>query len=160
MPNRIALALIAGLLAGIRPAPAAADLSAEVQFNIAAQQLSAALLKYSEQSGVQIASPGKLIEGKSSSDVVGKFPARDGLERLLKGTNLAYEVIDSNTILIRALDRRSDIAQMADLKLARADKDSQSAKQSDSSNEERSSSLRRVDDPSKSCLLHTSRPRF
>ncbi len=104
MLNRIVFASIACLMAGIHSRDAQADLVSKVRFNIAPQQLSSALLQYSKQSGVQISSPGSLIEGKSSTGVVGTFPARDGLDRLLQGTDLAYDVIDANTILIRTVN--------------------------------------------------------
>ena len=99
---------------------AAADLVAKVKFDIAPQQLSLALLKYSEQSGVQISSPANLIKGKSSAGVVGTLAAREGLEKLLKGTDLTYDVIDKNTILVRAIGRTSDRSPLSWGTLARA----------------------------------------
>src|SRR5688500_2312853 len=98
MLNRTAFVLIACSMAAIHAGSAVADLASQVQFDIAPQQLSSALLKYSEQSGVQISSPASLIKGKSSSGVVGTLAAKEGLEQLLKGTNLTYDVIDRNTI--------------------------------------------------------------
>ncbi len=88
------------LLAGFHPAFAGPDLARTVAFDIAPQQLSAALLKYSEQSGIQVTSPSKLVYGKSSGGVVGSFAARSALERILAGTELKYEVINSNTVAI------------------------------------------------------------
>ena len=56
--ERISVVLVLSLLAGVRPGIAAADLSSMVRFDIAPQQLPSALLKYSQQSGVQVTSSG------------------------------------------------------------------------------------------------------
>ncbi|MEJ1964649.1 MAG: TonB-dependent receptor [Gammaproteobacteria bacterium] len=100
--NRFVAALTLSLVAGIAPGIAAADLASSLRFDIAPQSLPSALLKFSEQAGVQVASAGEVIEGKSSAGVVGTFVARSALAKLLSGTQLAYEVIDSNTVAIRA----------------------------------------------------------
>src|SRR5258705_2523535 len=100
---RISAVLVLSALAGVRPGIAAADLSSMVRFDIAPQQLPSALLKYSQQSGVQVTSSGDLIEGKTSAGLVGTFQARGALEQLLMGTELGYVVIDPNTIAIRPI---------------------------------------------------------
>jgi len=56
---------------GIKPSLAAIDLTQQRQFDIAPQQLSSALLKFSAQSDIQVTVPGQLAEGKKSPGVVG-----------------------------------------------------------------------------------------
>src|SRR4051794_25008298 len=90
--SRAAIALVLCFVAGIRPGMAVADFLSESRFDIAPQQLPSALLKFSEQSGIQVTSPGNLIEGKESPGIVGTFDARGALDRLLAGTSLHYDV--------------------------------------------------------------------
>jgi iron complex outermembrane recepter protein len=100
MTLRIVFTAALSLAAGVRPGLAAADLASTVRFDIGPQSLPAALLKYSEQSGVQVASPSDLIDGHTSSGVVGTYPARAALQHVLEGTGLAYAVIDPNSVII------------------------------------------------------------
>ena len=79
---------------------AAMELGQEKHFDIPPQQLPAALLKFSEQSGVQVTSPGQLVEGKKSPGVVGTFNPARALALLLKDTSLNYDVVDGNTVVI------------------------------------------------------------
>jgi iron complex outermembrane receptor protein len=94
------LALPLAFTAGVRPSVAAMELGQEKQFDIPPQQLPAALLKFSEQSGVQVTSPGQLVEGKKSQGVVGTFNPARALALLLKDTALNYDVVDGNTVVI------------------------------------------------------------
>jgi iron complex outermembrane recepter protein len=85
---------------GIRPSVAAIDLGQQRQFDIAPQQLSSALLKFSAQSDIQVTVPGQLVEGKNSPGVVGKFNPGSALAILLKDTALHYDVVDGSTVVI------------------------------------------------------------
>ena len=84
------------------PVLAAMDLGQQVQFDIPPQELPSALLKFSEQSGVQVTSPGLLVEGKKSQGVVGTFSASKALAMLLKDTALNFDVVDGRTVVITA----------------------------------------------------------
>src|SRR5260221_527533 len=95
------LAAVLFLTGAVFALPAAADLAATVDFNIAPQPLSAALLKFSAQSRIQVTSPSELVESHVSAGVVGALAAREALARLLQGTELSYDVIDGNTVAIR-----------------------------------------------------------
>jgi iron complex outermembrane receptor protein len=86
--------------AGIRPSVAAIDLGQQRQFDIAPQQLSSALLKFSAQSDIQVTVAGQLVEGKESPGVVGKFNPGSALAILLKNTALHYDVVDGSTVVI------------------------------------------------------------
>jgi hypothetical protein len=104
--------LALSVAAGIRPSLAAIDLGQQRQFDIAPQQLSSALLKFSAQSDIQVTVPGQLAEGKQSPGVVGRFNAGSALAILLKDTSLHYDVVDGSTVVI---------AGSADRKAARND---------------------------------------
>lgn len=80
--------LVVWLMVGIRPGIAAADLSQISRFDIQPQELPSALLKFSEQSGIQVTSPGALIEGKTSPGVVGQLEGRRALDSLLRNTEI------------------------------------------------------------------------
>jgi iron complex outermembrane recepter protein len=101
MRGATALLIVLGLsVAGIEPSHAAIDLAQQRQFDIAPQQLSSALLKFSAQSDIQVTVPGQLAEGKQSPGVVGKFNAGSALAILLKDTALHYDVVDGSTVVI------------------------------------------------------------
>jgi iron complex outermembrane receptor protein len=92
--------LVLSVAAGIRPSAAAIDLGQQRQFDIAPQQLSSALLKFSAQSDIQVTVPGQLVEGKNSQGVVGKFNPGSALAILLENTALHYDVVDGSTVVI------------------------------------------------------------
>lgn len=118
------------VLAGL-PGIAAADLSRTVDFHIEPQTLQEALIQYSVQSGVQLTIATDIVDRKSSAGVVGTLPARSALAQLLSGTDLTYDVINENTVLIRLLPGKAAVpsasspaatqaARSAPLLLARA----------------------------------------
>ena len=108
MRGATALLVVLGLsLAGIEPSTAAIDLAQQRQFDIAPQQLSSALLKFSAQSDIQVTVPGQLAEGKQSLGVVGRFNAGSALAILLKDTALHYDVVDGSTVVITGPDRKA-----------------------------------------------------
>jgi iron complex outermembrane receptor protein len=96
-----ALCIVLGVsIAAVETSLAAIDLAQQRQFDIAPQQLSSALLKFSAQSDIQVTVPGQLAEGKQSQGVVGKFNAGSALAILLKDTALHYDVVDGSTVVI------------------------------------------------------------
>jgi iron complex outermembrane recepter protein len=114
----VVLALPLTFTAGVRPAVAAMELGQEKHFDIPPQQLPAALLKFSEQSGVQVTSPGQLVEGRKSPGVVGTFSPSKALAMLLKDTSLNYDVVDGNTVVITGSANskvsRNDLQKVSD----------------------------------------------
>src|ERR1700690_2688125 len=96
-----------------------------MQFDIAPQQLSSALLQFASQSDIQVTVPGQLVEGKSSPGVVGKYKAGSALAILLKDTALHYAVVDGSTVVItgpaeRKAAVRNDYQRINDPVLAAA----------------------------------------
>ena len=114
----LVLALPLTFTAGVRPCVAAMELGQEKQFDIPPQQLPAALLKFSEQSGVQVTSPGQLIEGRKSPGVIGTFSPGKALAMLLKDTSLNYDIVDGNTVVItgpaNSKVSRNDLQKVSD----------------------------------------------
>jgi iron complex outermembrane receptor protein len=115
----VAVLLVLTLLAGARPGAAAIDLGPQKRFAIAPQQLPSALLQFSEQSGVQVTSPGQLVEGKSSPGVTGMYSPGKALALLLQDTSLDFDVVDDNTVVItggalRPKVSRSEYRQVSD----------------------------------------------
>jgi len=86
-----------------QPDVALADLSQTTQFIIEPQTLQEALDKYSAQCGVRVTDPSDLINSKSSIGVMGRYPARTALARLLTGTTLGFDVIDESMVALRAV---------------------------------------------------------
>jgi iron complex outermembrane receptor protein len=96
----VVLVLSLSFVTGIRPSIAVTDTARQIRFDIAPQPLPSALLKFSEQSGVQVTSPGQLVEGKNSAGAVGTFNPSRALALLLKDTSLQFDMIDANTAVI------------------------------------------------------------
>lgn len=69
-------------------------------FKILAQPLPSALADYSEQAGVQITAPSSIVERKVTQGVSGRVNARAALARILEGTGLEFEVIDSGSVIL------------------------------------------------------------
>src|SRR6185312_9178296 len=88
------------LLSG--PAQASGTLTSTARFDIDPQRLAAALLRYSEQSGIQVTSPAELLNGRRSPGVKGALSAQQALQQLLVGTGLQFDVVDDTTVVIRA----------------------------------------------------------
>ena len=101
--------LALSIVTGIRPSVAAIDLGQQRQFDIAPQQLSSALLKFSAQSDIQVTVPGQLVEGKKSPGVVGKYNPGSALAILLKDTSLHYDVVDGSTVVIAGPSERKAV---------------------------------------------------
>ena len=80
---------------------AAGTLTSTARFDISPQRLAAALLAYSEQSGVQVTSPAELLDGRRSPGVKGSLNAQEALKQLLVGTGLQFDIVDDTTVAIR-----------------------------------------------------------
>jgi iron complex outermembrane recepter protein len=109
--TRVLLFVLTLAIAGLRPSMAAADLGQQMQFDIAPQQLSSALLQFASQSDIQVTVPGQLVEGKNSPGVVGKYKAGSALAILLKDTALHYDVVDGSTVVITGPAERKAAAR-------------------------------------------------
>lgn len=97
MKSKIFAAMLASSTAAIAiQAPSArAQTQVEQQtYNIAPQDLAAALQRYSQVSGREVIASGTLTEGKRSGRVTGRLTPDAALSRLLAGTGLNVELVD------------------------------------------------------------------
>jgi iron complex outermembrane receptor protein len=78
-------------------------LSRQVDFNIAAQRLAAAIIQFSEQAHVQVISSGIDVTDQTTPGVVGRYAVADALNALLKGTGLRYKAMNENTVSLQAI---------------------------------------------------------
>lgn len=65
------------------------------EFDIAAQDLGAALLEFGEQSGVSVAAPRDLVKDKRAPAVRGEMELEEALEKILKGSGLVRNELTS-----------------------------------------------------------------
>ncbi len=70
-------------------------------FTIEPQTMEQALLRYSDQSGVQILFKTEDIEGLQSQGVSGNFSRATAIEKLLSGSSLNYRFTAKNTLIVQ-----------------------------------------------------------
>jgi iron complex outermembrane receptor protein len=95
-------AVLAALLLGYGACDAADILAKRARFNIAPQPLSSALIEFSSQSGVQVATADADVSRVRSPGVRGNHTIDLALRRLLEGTGVRYETVGENTVAIHA----------------------------------------------------------
>ena len=95
-----------------RAAAPMADLHRIADFDIGPQSLAAALIAYSQQSGLQVITPAATVAHLETRGVHGGLPVGEALTRLLRGTGLGFHLAGENTIGIDA-PRRSRAASHA-----------------------------------------------
>ncbi len=71
-----------------------------VVFDIAEQDLNAALLLFADRTGLQLVYDIGLVEGLRSASLNGSFMPQDALTRLLAGTGIAFRVSDADTVTL------------------------------------------------------------
>lgn len=100
----LAIAVAACLPAHAAGAAPAAAQETVVKFDIPAGDLSAALEKFSTQSGIQAMYRQELVSGKRAQAVSGTLSPAAALARLLAGTGLAYERVNDRTYVLKAAE--------------------------------------------------------
>ncbi len=93
----------AGLFAGAGVVAATIDLSRVVQFDIPAQTLGAALLRFSEQAQLQVIVEGRLAESVRAPPLKGAYTRADALKLLLQGSGLTFRTVGNAAMAIRAV---------------------------------------------------------
>jgi len=73
-----------------------------VAFKIHTQYLEQALTEFGAASGLQVLFSTTLTQGKTAPTVMGSLSSEDALKKLLEGSALRYEFINSKTVAIRA----------------------------------------------------------
>lgn len=87
----------------------AGDLHRVAEFAIGPQSLAAALIAFSQQSGMQVITPATTVARLETKGVHGALPLAEALSRLLRGTGLSFHLVGADTIGIDAPSRGSAI---------------------------------------------------
>src|SRR5690348_16023885 len=72
-----------------------------IEYNIAAHDLSDALNQFATQSRLQLVYPPGLVANLSTVGLRGKLPANAALKQLLRGSDIEYEFVAANTLVLR-----------------------------------------------------------
>jgi len=82
------------------------------ELSILPQPLTGALTELAEQSGLQLVYPSRLTEGMDSAGAIGETPV-EVIEQLLAGTDITYEYLNANTIMLKqkAITEATNIMQ-------------------------------------------------
>lgn len=91
------------LAAALQVTAAGAQTGAEPHFRIYSQNLSEALIRFAEQSGLQIVYDQAQLEGKLAQRVSGTMSAATALDRLLAGSGLRWSYVNPKTIAVQPL---------------------------------------------------------
>ncbi|MBO9356999.1 hypothetical protein GG851_23665 [Bordetella petrii] len=86
-----------------RPGTKTSRPGAEVrlQFNIPAQALDTALLRYQALTGQSVFYETRLASGKQSTAVKGRHSARQALRRMLAGTGLTAQIVNGRSVMLK-----------------------------------------------------------
>lgn len=94
----------AAAVAALLAAPAAYAQEQTVQFDIASQPLSSALLELGEQARISIAAPSGGVNGRVAPALRGEMTVRAALTTLLEGTGLRFEFVSASAVRIISND--------------------------------------------------------
>jgi iron complex outermembrane receptor protein len=75
------------------------------ELDIAAQDAAGALSEFSAQTRLQLLFDYEAVQGRKTQAIAGRFTATEALARMLSGSDLAFEVINSRTISVVRLAR-------------------------------------------------------
>jgi iron complex outermembrane recepter protein len=87
----------------------AVQLDRETSFEIPAQPLPSALIRFSQQANLQIVTSGRKIVNASSPGVVGRVSVAEALQSLLKDTGFTYQTIGDLTISVVSASDEEDV---------------------------------------------------
>ncbi|MBL8268728.1 TonB-dependent receptor domain-containing protein [Steroidobacter sp.] len=97
-----------------------------VVFDIPAQSLATALLRFSEQAGIQVTAPSATLQVFQTPGVRGDYTAVEALDILLKGSGLTYKFVDAETVVVRGAHTAAHTS--GTMRLAQAGAGSEAAK--------------------------------
>ena len=104
LPSALAVLLATtGLFVAQNVASATVDLARVVQFDIPAQTLGAALLRFSEQAQLQVIVESRLAEAVSAPPLKGAYTRGDALKLLLAGSGLTFRMVGNAAVAIHAV---------------------------------------------------------
>lgn len=92
-------------------------------FDIPSQPLAQALRQFAEQTGLQLAVETSITSGRTSPEVKGRLSSAQALERLLAGSGLRYDFLDSRTVAVSPASKTTAARdpQSTRLRLAQGD---------------------------------------
>ena len=90
----------------------AQDLSKEIEFDIPPKALSAAIIEFSKQTGVQVVTAGEDVSTLATQGVSGRLTISQALEKLLTGTELKFRPIGESTVAL--MTRSAETTQVRD----------------------------------------------
>lgn len=70
-------------------------------FDIPAQPLAGAIIKFAEQANLRLIAPQALADGKTAPALKGDYTSAEALARLLEGTDLTFEITADGRLLLR-----------------------------------------------------------
>lgn len=81
-------------------------------YTIAAGPLEAAVNEFARQAGLLLSFDPKLVAGKQSTGLAGRYTAQAGLAALLNGSGVGFRFVDERTVLLEAIPVAADGATM------------------------------------------------
>lgn len=81
-------------------------------FNVPAQAAQKGIQQFAEQADLQLVAPEKLVAGQRTSAVQGTMPVREGLSRLLSGTNMTPVTQSNGVVVLAAAQGGAQTAQI------------------------------------------------
>ena len=100
---------------------------AQETFDIEAQELSKALLEFSEQSNIVVSAPTQLVRGKTAPSVKGDMSPNAALERLLQESGLKYTIADDGGVRITQAALQEEARAPQPFRVAQAAEESDAA---------------------------------
>lgn len=125
--HAIYVALVTFGLSALPAAAYAAGLDDKIVFDIPAQPLESALLRFSQQASVQLLTSSDELPSAQSKGVSGRLAVRVALTTLLQGTGLIFAVVRDGTIAIRPAGESSAATPVRATRLAQIDEDVRAA---------------------------------
>ncbi len=113
--SRLALAIHLGLFASAcqvqaAEAPAGASQPATLMFDIAAQPLGSAVLRFADQAGLQVLFDSQRLQGLSSTALKGSFSVHEGLGRLLGAAPVEYRFTGARQVTLTRVEQPANAA--------------------------------------------------
>ncbi|WP_017477856.1 TonB-dependent receptor [Pseudomonas sp. PAMC 26793] len=113
--SRLALAIHLGLFASAcqvqaAEAPAGASQPSTLMFDIAAQPLGSAVLRFADQAGLQVLFDSQRLQGLSSTALKGSFSVHEGLGRLLGAAPVEYRFTGARQVTLTRVEQPGNAA--------------------------------------------------
>ncbi|MFT3966315.1 MAG: TonB-dependent siderophore receptor [Sphingobium sp.] len=107
----LASTALVSMVVGIGSAPAQAQSTTQAgtqQFDIPAQSLASALMRFSRETRLELFYSAELAQGKTTQGVKGNFAPAEALSRLLAGTGLTFKYTNATTITLEPAPQSAD----------------------------------------------------